>query len=297
MASLILAGLSTPLVLSVHSVVSFDFAVSVLPGWHATIFPPYFVAGAIYSGFGMVLTLAIPIRSAYRLEHLITMKHIDNMAKVMLATGLIVAYGYAMEAFFGWYSANQYERFMLWNRMTGPYAWSYWLLIFINAVLIHVLWFKSVRHNLKVMFVLSLIVNLAMWLERFVIIVTSLHRDFVPSSWDMYYPTRWDFMTYFGTFGLFLTLVLPVHALRADDLDLRSAHAAARSQGARAARSRRPRRRTPGLSHAGEHGENRPLRADGRVRLGPGASSTPRPGRLARATPGSRPTRRSRSKS
>jgi Ni/Fe-hydrogenase subunit HybB-like protein len=205
-ASLILAGLSTPLVLSVHSVVSFDFAVSVIPGWHAAIFPPYFVAGAIYSGFGMVLTLAIPIRAAYRLEHLITMKHIDNMAKVMLATGLIVAYGYAMEAFFGWYSANQYERFMLWNRMTGPYAWSYWLLIFINAVLIHVLWFKSVRHNLKYMFVLSLIVNLAMWLERFVIIVTSLHRDFVPSSWDMYSPTQWDFMMFFGTIGLFLTL-------------------------------------------------------------------------------------------
>jgi molybdopterin-containing oxidoreductase family membrane subunit len=205
-ASLILAGLSTPLVLSVHSVVSFDFAVSVLPGWHAAIFPPYFVAGAIYSGFGMVLTLAIPIRKAYKLEHLITMKHIDNMAKVMLATGLIVAYGYGMEAFFGWYSANQYERFMLYNRMTGPYAWSYWLLIFINAVLIHVLWFKRVRYNLVAMFVLSLIVNLAMWLERFVIIVTSLHRDFVPSSWDLYFPTRWDFMTYFGTFGLFLTL-------------------------------------------------------------------------------------------
>jgi Ni/Fe-hydrogenase subunit HybB-like protein len=205
-ASLILAGLSTPLVLSVHSVVSFDFAVSVIPGWHATIFPPYFVAGAIYSGFGMVLTLAIPIRAAYRLEHLITMKHIDNMAKVMLATGLIVAYGYGMEAFFGWYSANPYERFMLYNRMTGPYGWSYWLLIFINAVLIHVLWFKSVRHNLKLMFVLSLVVNLAMWLERFVIIVTSLHRDFVVSSWDMYYPTRWDFMMFGGTIGLFLTL-------------------------------------------------------------------------------------------
>ncbi len=205
-ASLILAGLSTPLVLSVHSVVSFDFAVSVIPGWHATIFPPYFVAGAIYSGFGMVLTLAIPIRAAYKLDHLITMKHIDNMGKVMLATGLIVAYGYAMEAFFGWYSANPYERFMLWNRMTGPYGWAYWLLIFINAVLIHVLWFKSVRLNLKYMFVLSLIVNLAMWLERFVIIVTSLHRDFVPSSWDMYAPTAWDFMMFGGTIGLFLTL-------------------------------------------------------------------------------------------
>ena len=205
-ASLILAGLSTPLVLSVHSVVSFDFAVSVIPGWHATIFPPYFVAGAIYSGFGMVLTLAIPIRAAYKLDHLITMKHIDNMAKVMLATGLIVAYGYGMEAFFGWYSANPYERFMLWNRMTGPFGWSYWLLIFINAVLIHVLWFKSVRLNLKYMFALSLIVNLAMWLERFVIIVTSLHRDFLPSSWDMYAPTTWDFMMFGGTIGLFLTL-------------------------------------------------------------------------------------------
>ena len=153
-----------------------------------------------------MLTLAIPIRAYYKLEHLITMKHIDNMAKVMLATGLIVAYGYAMEAFFGWYSANQYERFMLWNRMTGPYAWSYWLLIFINAVLIHVLWFKSVRYNLKYMFVLSLIVNLAMWLERFVIIVTSLHRDFVVSSWDMYSPTAWDFMMFGGTMGLFITL-------------------------------------------------------------------------------------------
>ena len=156
----------------------------------------------------MVLTLAIPIRTAYKLEHLITMKHIDNMAKVMLATGLIVAYGYAMEAFFGWYSANRSERFMLWNRiLTGPYAWSYWLLIFINAVLIHVLWFKSVRYNLVAMFVLSLIVNLAMWLERFVIIVTSLHRDFVPSSWDLYFPTRMQIHDlYFGTFGLFLTL-------------------------------------------------------------------------------------------
>jgi molybdopterin-containing oxidoreductase family membrane subunit len=204
-ASIILAGLSTPLVLSVHSVVSFDFAVSVIPGWHAAIFPPYFVAGAIYSGFGMVLTLAIPIRAAYRLEHLITMKHIDNMAKVMLATGLIVAYGYAMEAFFGWYSASPHERFMLYNRMTGPFAWSYWLLICINAGLIHVLWFKKVRTNLTWMFVMSVIVNLAMWLERFVIIVTSLHRDFLVSSWDMYAPTGWDFMMFGGTIGFFVT--------------------------------------------------------------------------------------------
>jgi Ni/Fe-hydrogenase subunit HybB-like protein len=205
-AYLILAGLSTPLVLSVHTVVSFDFAVSLLPGWHATIFPPYFVAGAIYAGFAMVLTLAIPLRVAYRLEDFITMRHIDLMAKVMLATGLMVAYGYAMEAFFGWYSANQYERFMIWNRMTGPYAWSYWMLIAINAGMIQLLWFRSVRQNTKLLFVMSLIVGVGMWLERFVIIVTSLHRDFLPSSWGMYYPTRWDFITFVGTIGLFLTL-------------------------------------------------------------------------------------------
>jgi Ni/Fe-hydrogenase subunit HybB-like protein len=205
-ATLILAGLSTPLVLSVHTVVSFDFAVSVLPGWHATIFPPYFVAGAIYSGFAMVLTLAIPIRAAYGLEHLITMKHIDNMAKIMLATALIVGYGYVMEAFFAWYSAAPYERYMMWNRMTGPYGWVYWLLIFVNIGLVQLLWFRGVRYNTVLLFVLSLIFNVGMWLERFVIIVTSLHRDFLPSSWDMYYPTRWDFMMFFGTIGLFLTL-------------------------------------------------------------------------------------------
>ena len=205
-ASLILAGLSTPLVLSVHTVVSFDFAVSLIPGWHATIFPPYFVAGAIYSGFAMVLTLAIPIRAAYGLEDLITMRHIDNMAKVMLATALIVGYGYAMEAFFAWYSAAPYERFMMWNRMFGPYGWSYWLLVFINIGLVQLLWFKSVRMNTKLLFVLSLIFNVGMWLERFVIVVTSLARDFVPSSWGMYYPTFWDFLTYFGTIGLFVTM-------------------------------------------------------------------------------------------
>jgi len=205
-ASLILAGLSTPLVLSVHTVVSFDFAVSVLPGWHATIFPPYFVAGAIYAGFAMVLTLAIPLRVAYKLEDFITMRHIDNMAKVMLATGMMVAYGYAMEAFYGWYSSNPYEQFMIWNRMTGPYAWSYWMLIAINAGMIQFLWFQKVRANLKLLFVMSLFVSVGMWLERFVILVTTLHRDFVPGSWGMYYPTQWDFMTFVGTIGLFLTL-------------------------------------------------------------------------------------------
>jgi len=207
-ATLILAGLSTPLVLSVHTVVSFDFAVSLIPGWHATIFPPYFVAGAIYSGFAMVLSLAIPVRRFYGMESLITMRHIDNMAKVMLATGLIVAYGYLCEAFFAWYSASPHERFMMWNRMTGPYGWSYWMLISINAVMIQLLWSKRIRTNTTVLFIMSIFVNIGMWLERFVIIVTSLNRDYVPSSWGMYYPTKWDFMTFFGTIGLFLTLFL-----------------------------------------------------------------------------------------
>jgi molybdopterin-containing oxidoreductase family membrane subunit len=206
MAYLLLAGISTPLVLSVHSVVSFDFAVSQVPGWHATIFPPYFVAGAIYSGFAMVLTLAIPMRKFYGLTDFITRRHIDNMTKVMLATGMIVAYGYANEAFFAWYSGNEYEQAMMWGRMTGPYSWSYWMLISINAVMIQLFWFKKVRENLGLLFVLSLLVNVGMWLERFVIIVTSLSRDFLPSSWDIFTPTRWDIAMYAGTIGLFLAL-------------------------------------------------------------------------------------------
>jgi molybdopterin-containing oxidoreductase family membrane subunit len=205
-AYLLLAGISTPLVLSVHSVVSFDFAVSVLPGWHATIFPPYFVAGAIYSGFAMVMTLAIPLRKFYHLEDFITMRHIHNMTKVMLVTGMIVAYGYANEAFFAWYSSNPYESFMMYNRMMGPYAVFYWSLIAINAVMIQLFWFRSVRDNIPLLFILSLLVNVGMWLERFIIIVTSLHRDFLPSSWDMYYPTRWDFAMFTGTIGLFFSL-------------------------------------------------------------------------------------------
>jgi len=207
-AYLILAGLSTPLVLSVHTIVSFDFAVSNLPGWHATIFPPYFVAGAIYAGFAMVLTLAIPLRAIYKLHDFITMRHLENMAKVTLVTGLIVVYGYACELFFGWYSGNQYERFMLMNRIvSGPYAWAYWLLLLCNFLVPQLLWIKSFRRNIAVLFTVAMFVNVGMWLERFVIIVTSLHRDFLPSSWDMYYPTRWDFMTFFGTIGLFLTLM------------------------------------------------------------------------------------------
>jgi molybdopterin-containing oxidoreductase family membrane subunit len=206
MAYLLLAGISTPLVLSVHTIVSFDFAVSVLPGWHATIFPPYFVAGAIYSGFAMVMTLAVPLRKYYHLEDFITMRHIHNMTKVMLVTGMIVAYGYVNEAFFAWYSANPYEGYMMLNRMTGPYARLYWSLIAINAGMIQLFWFRRVRDNVTLLFVLSLFVNVGMWLERFIIIVTSLHRDFLPSSWDMYAPTRWDFAMFTGTIGLFLSL-------------------------------------------------------------------------------------------
>ena len=207
-AYLLLAGLSTPLVLSVHTVVSFDFAVSVLPGWHATIFPPYFVAGAIYAGFAMVLTLAIPLRALYKLHDFITMRHLENMAKITLVTGLVVVYGYACEAFFGWYSGNEYERFMLKNRIYyGPYAWSYWMLLLCNFIVPQVLWSKRLRQNLAVLFTVAMFVNVGMWLERFVIIVTSLHRDFMPSSWEMYYPTFWDFATLAGTIGLFVTLM------------------------------------------------------------------------------------------
>jgi molybdopterin-containing oxidoreductase family membrane subunit len=206
-AYLMLAGLSTPLVLSVHTIVSFDFAVAQLPGWHATIFPPYFVAGAIYAGFAMVLTLTIPLRKFYGLEDFITMRHIRNMAKVMLATGLIVLYGYLMEAFFAWYSANNYEEYMIRNRMFGPYGWSYWALIFCNGLVPQLLWIKRVRHSLAMLFIISLIVSVGMWLERFVIIVTSLHRDFLPSSWGMYQPTVWDFSMFIGTIGLFFCLL------------------------------------------------------------------------------------------
>jgi Ni/Fe-hydrogenase subunit HybB-like protein len=205
-AYLILAGLSTPLVLSVHTVVSFDFSAGIVPGWHATIFPPYFVAGAIYAGFAMVLTLAIPLRKAYGLEDFITLRHIENMAKVMLATSLIVAYGYLMEAFMAWYSGSTYERFMMWNRMFGPYGWSYWLLIFCNVGVINTLWWKPLRTNTVYLFFVSLVVGVGMWLERFVIVVTSLHRDFLPSSWGNYRGTLYDWSMFIGTLGLFLTL-------------------------------------------------------------------------------------------
>jgi Ni/Fe-hydrogenase subunit HybB-like protein len=206
-AYLLLAGLSAPLVVSVHTIVSFDFAVGVIPGWHATIFPPYFVAGAIYAGFAMVMTLAIPLRKAYGLEDFVTMRHLEYMARVMLATGLIVAYGYMMEAFMAWYSANPYEQYMIGNRFRGPYAPMYWALIFCNVVVIQALWFQRVRTNVPALFVIAIIVNVGMWLERYIIVVTSLHRDFLPSSWGMYSGTVWDWATFVGTIGLFLSLL------------------------------------------------------------------------------------------
>jgi molybdopterin-containing oxidoreductase family membrane subunit len=207
MAYLLLGGLSTPLVVSVHTVVSFDFAISILPGWHTTIFPPYFVAGAIYSGFAMVLTLIIPTRKIFHLEDIVTSRHLDCMARVMLGTGLIVAYGYAMEAFMAWYSGQFYERFMYWNRMTGPYWWSFWMLILCNIAIPQLLWSPRVRANVPVLFVISMVVNVGMWLERFVIVITSLHRDWLPSSWGEYHPTQWDWATYVGTIGFFLFLM------------------------------------------------------------------------------------------
>jgi Ni/Fe-hydrogenase subunit HybB-like protein len=208
LAYLILAGLSTPLVLSVHSIVSFDFATSVIPGWHTTIFPPYFVAGAVFSGFAMVLTLLLVARVAYRMEHLITMKHIDNMCKVMLATGLIVGYAYSLEYFTAWLSGNPYERFAFWNRAIGPYAWATWTMMFCNVVFPQLLWFRSMRRNVVVVFILSIIINIGMWFERFVIIATSLHRDYLPSSWGYASPTWVDIMTFLGTLGMFMTFFL-----------------------------------------------------------------------------------------
>ncbi len=208
MTYVMLAGLAAPLVVSVHTVVSFDFSVGIIPGWHATIFPPYFVAGAIYAGFAMVMTLTIPIRAIFKLEDFITMRHLQNMAWVILATGMIVVYGYMMELFMGWYSGSGYEQYMLWNRMTGEYAWAYWLLIFCNMITPQFLWIKKVRASVMGLFCVAMVVNVGMWLERFVIVVTSLSRDFMPSSWASYTPTIWDWTTFIGTIGLFLFLLL-----------------------------------------------------------------------------------------
>jgi Ni/Fe-hydrogenase subunit HybB-like protein len=208
MAYLILAGVSTPLVLSVHTIVSFDFAVSLLPGWHTTIFPPYFVAGAIFSGFGMVLTLMLPLRAIYRLEDLITQYHIDCMCKITLATGTMVGYAYGMEFFIAWYGANPYEGFAFINRAFGHYWWAYWIMITCNVITPQFFWFKKVRENTTLVWVLSIFVNVGMWFERFVIIVTSLARDFLPSSWGYYSPSIVEVFTFFGTFGVFSFLFL-----------------------------------------------------------------------------------------
>jgi molybdopterin-containing oxidoreductase family membrane subunit len=207
-AYLLLAGLSTPLVLSVHSIVSFDFAVSQLPGWHTTIFPPYFVAGAIFSGFGMVLTLMLPMRLVCHLQEIITVRHVELMGKVILATGSIVGYAYGMEFFIAWYSGNPYEMFTFKNRALGPYAWAYWTMISCNVVCPQLFWFKKVRTNMILVFIISIFVNIGMWFERFVIIVTSLHRDYLPSNWAYFSPTWVDMWQFIGTFGLFLTLFL-----------------------------------------------------------------------------------------
>jgi Ni/Fe-hydrogenase subunit HybB-like protein len=207
-AYMILAALSTPLVLSVHSVVSFDFATSVEPGWHATIFPPYFVAGAVFSGFAMVQTLLLLTRAVYKQTNLVTMTHIELMNKIMLATGTIVGYAYAMEFFIAWYSGNPYERYVFINRATGPYAWAYWTMISCNVISPQLFWSKKLRTNIPLSFVLSIFINIGMWFERFVIIVTSLHRDFIPSAWGFFSPTLIDITTYLGSIGLFFTLFL-----------------------------------------------------------------------------------------
>jgi molybdopterin-containing oxidoreductase family membrane subunit len=206
-AYLLLAALATPLVVSVHSIVSLDFAVSIVPGWHTTMFPPYFVAGAIFSGFAMVLVLTIPLRAVYKLEDFITMRHLDYMARILLATGLMVAYGYLMEWFGAFYSGSEFERFTAINRALGPYAVVYWALIASNVLAPQLLWSPRVRQTIPALFAIALVVNIGMWIERFVIVVTSLHRDYLPSSWGIYVPTFWDWATLIGSLGLFFSLL------------------------------------------------------------------------------------------
>jgi len=207
-AYLILAGFATPLVLSVHTIVSFDFAVSVIPGWHTTIFPPYFVAGAVFSGFAMVQNVLIFVRQAFNLKHIITLNHLEKMNKVMIVTGSMVGYAYAMEFFIAWYGGNQFERFVFLNRALGPYAWAYWTMVSCNVIFPQLFWFKKIRRSIPAMFAIGIMVNIGMWFERFVIIVTSLSRDFLPSSWGHYTPTFYDVGILLGSFGLFFTLIL-----------------------------------------------------------------------------------------
>ncbi len=205
---LILAGLATPLVVSVHTTVSWDFSVGIVSAWHSTVFPPYFVGGAIFAGFAMVLLIAIPLRRYYGLQHLVTDKHLDNMAKVMLAAGMVVAYGYLMDAWMAWYKNEPFDSYIYTNRFTGPYAASYWALILCNCVIPQALWFPRVRRNTVALYGIAIAISVGMWLERLIIISLSLHRDYLPSDWAMYYPTKWDWLLYLGTFGLFLTLML-----------------------------------------------------------------------------------------
>jgi Ni/Fe-hydrogenase subunit HybB-like protein len=207
-AYLLLAALATPLVLSVHTIVSFDFAVSQLPGWHTTIFPPYFVAGAIFSGFAMVVTLAVPARAYFGMKDIITLRHLENMNKIILATGMMVGYAYAMEFFIAWYGGNEFEQFAFINRATGPYAWAYWIMVSCNVISPQVFWFKKMRTSIPVMFVIAIFVNIGMWFERFVITISTLNRDFLPSAWHYFRPTLVDLGMLVGSFGLFFTLFL-----------------------------------------------------------------------------------------
>ena len=236
---LLLAGLSTPLVLSVHSIVSFDFAVSQLPGWHTTIFPPYFVAGAVFSGFAMVMALMIPARKYLGFEHVVTERHLEAMNKVMLVTGMMVSYGYLMEHFVAWYSGNPYEMFVILNRATGPYRWVYFAMIFCNVLVPQTFWWKKARTSIAWMFAAALLINVGMWTERFIIIVTSLHRDYLPSSWGMYLPTWVDWSIFLGTlsffsllFLLFLRFVPAVAVTEVKELRHELAHEAAHAGGA-----------------------------------------------------------------
>lgn len=207
-AYLLFAGLATPLVLSVHSIVSFDFAVSLLPGWHSTIFPPYFVAGAIFSGMAMVVTLVIPMRKYFNLKEYITLNHLEVMNKIILVTSMMVGYAYVLEFFMAWYSGNPFEESMFWNRATGPYAWAFWTMFTCNVIVPQAFWFKKLRRSLVWMFIASILVNVGMWMERFVIIVTSLHHDFIPSTWDYYTPRLPDMGITLASFGLFFTMFL-----------------------------------------------------------------------------------------
>ncbi|HMJ14004.1 MAG TPA: NrfD/PsrC family molybdoenzyme membrane anchor subunit [Polyangiaceae bacterium] len=230
-AYLILAALATPLVLSVHSVVSFDFAVAQLPGWHTTIFPPYFVAGAIFSGFAMVVTLMVPARQFFGLKHIVKMKHLENMNKIILTTGTLVGYAYGMEFFIAWYSGSLYEGFAFVNRAFGNYAWAYWTMISCNVLFPQLFWFKKIRTNLTAMMIICILVNVGMWFERFVIVCTSLARDFLPSSWGYFIPTPIDYATLAGSFGLFFTLFLlfcrylPMVAMAEEKMALPISHA------------------------------------------------------------------------